>query len=69
MIISSIEFKEFFRIVITITYIPSRLIIVESILRIAVLMVLGGGNLVMPILIELDRLGSNTISSLFFVAS
>lgn len=32
-------------------------------------MVLGGGNLVMPILIELERLGSNTISSLFFVDS
>ena len=42
---------------------------VESILRIAVLIVLGGGSFVMPILIELERLGSKTINSLFFVDS
>ena len=51
------------------TSIPSRLIMVESILRIAVLMVRGGGSLVIPMLIEFDLLGSRTISSLVFVVS
>ena len=32
-------------------------------------MVLGGGSLVMPILMALERFGSKTISSLFFTFS
>ena len=43
--------------------------IVESILRIAVLIVRGGGSLVIPILIALERLGSKTISSLVLTFS
>jgi len=43
--------------------------IVESIFMIAPLMVRGGGSLVIPMLMELERLGSSTISSLFLAWS
>lgn len=51
------------------TSIPSLFMMVASIFKIAVLMDLGGGNLVMPILIAFDLLWFNTIISLFLFIS
>jgi hypothetical protein len=44
---------------------PSRFMMVESIFKMAALMVRGGGNLVIPMLIAFDRFVSNKISSFF----
>lgn len=51
------------------TSIPSRFMIVASILRIAVLIERGGGNFVIPILMAFERLWSNTMISLFLFIS
>lgn len=48
---------------------PSLFIMVASIFNIAVLMDLGGGNFVIPILIAFDRLWSSTMISLFLFIS
>ena len=45
------------------TSIPSLFMIEESIFNMAVLMVLGGGSTVIPMLIALDRFGSSTVIS------
>lgn len=55
-IISFFIEKKKCKIVLKLTSIPSRFMMVASILRIAVLMDLGGGNLVMPIFIAFDLL-------------
>lgn len=51
------------------TSIPSRFMMVASILRIAVLIERGGGNFVIPILMAFERLWSNTMISLFLFIS